>query len=83
MALDPCYDCMTAPAVTDGLCSSCKADRDAVEAEVAELSASLEARGMVPGTYAFTAAIMAHGSSEEECEEWDRWKDDMKAADGY
>lgn len=32
-----------------------------------------------PGTYAFTARLMAGDNpSEEEAEFWDRWKDEMK-----
>lgn len=46
-----------------------------MEAELAEL----EARGLVPGTAAYTAALMATACPVDgDPDFWDRWKDDMK-----
>ena len=60
-----------------------EAKREAARADNAEKLAAFEARvaageGPHPGTWAYTATVMALTSDTDDDTDWDRWKDEMK-----
>ena len=56
-----------------------KEEAERIVAELEEKAAN--GTGPQPGTWAFTARLMAMTAPEDEDMDWDAWKDEMKEAD--